>query len=125
MKRIRRGVAIFFALGLSGTAWAETQPFPEPEALRPNIEFWLRIYSEIDSNSGLLHDTRHMDVVYEVLRFPENATRDQREEISEQTQKRIAKSLRQLSRGQRSNLSPREKTGSKELAQGRAKRDAP
>ena len=109
MKRIRRGVAIFFALGLSGTAWAETQPFPEPEALRPNIEFWLRIYSEIDSNSGLLHDTRHMDVVYEVLRFPENATRDQREEISEQTQKRIAKSLRQLSRGQRSNLSPREK----------------
>ena len=73
MKRIRNWAAIVVALGLSGGAQAQAPLFPEPDSLEPNVAFWIRVYSEIDTQSGLVHDDREMDVIYEVIDFPEGA----------------------------------------------------
>ena len=51
-------------------AQARPGDFPRPAGIEPQIRFWTRIYSEIDRAGGLLHDSTHMDVVYEALRLP-------------------------------------------------------
>jgi membrane-bound lytic murein transglycosylase D len=43
------------------------EPFPEPPAMRHQIDFWQRVYVEIDTSAGFLHDGRRLDVVYETL----------------------------------------------------------
>jgi membrane-bound lytic murein transglycosylase D len=44
-----------------------TELFPRPPEIKRAVEFWTRIYSEVDSNSGFIHDSRSLDVVYEVF----------------------------------------------------------
>ena len=43
--------------------------FPLPESLRPAVGFWKRVYLEVTTNAGFLHDSRRLGVVYEVIRF--------------------------------------------------------
>lgn len=50
----------------------DPEALPLPEALVPQVEFWKRVYSEIDSNHGFLHDSRQLDVVYETIAIPRN-----------------------------------------------------
>ena len=59
------------------SAWADDR-LPRPAGIEPNVGFWLRIYTETDGNSGLLHDSEHLDVVYRVMRFPEGASQRSR-----------------------------------------------
>ncbi|MDH3604087.1 MAG: hypothetical protein OEU26_31145, partial [Candidatus Tectomicrobia bacterium] len=40
------------------------QLFPVPPALQPNIAFWTRIFIELDTNSGVLHDAVEVTVIY-------------------------------------------------------------
>ena len=42
---------------------------PEPAALEPDIRFWMRVYSEISTNEGYIHDQRNLAIVYETLHF--------------------------------------------------------
>lgn len=46
---------------------ASSNEFPEPPALATAVDFWERVYVQVSTDQGLLHDTRHMGVVYEVL----------------------------------------------------------
>jgi membrane-bound lytic murein transglycosylase D len=51
------------------TVLAEPAPsslFPLPDALRPNVTFWKRIFAVFDTNGGLLHDTEDVTLVYHV-----------------------------------------------------------
>ena len=48
---------------------AEDPDFPEPEELQPAIAFWKRVYLEVTTDAGFLHDSRRLGVVYEVVRF--------------------------------------------------------
>ena len=45
------------------------QAIPEPAELEPDVRFWMRVYSEISTNQGFIHDQRNLAVVYETLRF--------------------------------------------------------
>ncbi|MES3039456.1 MAG: lytic transglycosylase domain-containing protein [Bdellovibrionota bacterium] len=49
------------ALGYSHLA------FVPPEALRPRINFWKRVYSEISSKEGFVHDTEEPFTVFQVM----------------------------------------------------------
>ncbi len=58
------------ALGTPVAAGAlNSQLFPLPAKLKPNVEFWTRVYTGYDSHQVLLHDERHMNVIYGVLDF--------------------------------------------------------
>jgi len=46
-------------------------PFPVLSCLEPNVAFWQKIYSEYSSNQGVLHDSRRLDLVYEVIDLAE------------------------------------------------------
>lgn len=41
--------------------------FPLPAVLGPAVKFWTRIYSEVDTRGGLVHDNERMDIIYSQL----------------------------------------------------------
>src|SRR3989338_5178380 len=44
--------------------------FPRPESLLPNINFWKRVYSELDSNQIIFSDYDDLSLVYQVIDVP-------------------------------------------------------
>ena len=71
--------------------------FPRPPELEPAINFWVKVYTEVDTQSGYLHDSQHLNVIYERLPLD-------RKQI-EENRTRIQEDLRALGSGKRSNLS--------------------
>lgn len=81
----------------SAAAISAESDFPVPDSLRPAIEFWVKVYTEADTESGFLHDAEDLSVIYTKLnrnRTTINNTRDD-----------IANDLRVLAGGKRSGLS--------------------
>ena len=67
-----RAAAIAFALMIALPAVAaalDPELFPLPEKLETNVEFWTRVYTDYDSHHTLLHDERHLHVIYAVIDF--------------------------------------------------------
>ena len=54
---------------LPSLAPAAAVTIPEPAELEPDIRFWMRVYSEITTNEGFIHDQRDLRVVYQTLHF--------------------------------------------------------
>ena len=79
---------------------------PRPAGLEPNVRFWTRIYSEVAEDGGLIHDSEHLDVVYEAIRFPSGLSRRGQERRTDSAKKRIKDALRVLARGKRTGLTP-------------------
>src|SRR5262252_3162641 len=44
--------------------------FPLPEAYKPNVDFWARVYGEWSDNQYAIHDSRYMDIVLDVVEVP-------------------------------------------------------
>ena len=74
--------------------------FPLPEALRSPMAFWMRIYLEVHSNAGLLHDASHLGVVYETLRFEPDTGRRTRQKQIDARRKQWKLVLRAMAKGQ-------------------------
>ena len=72
------------------------EDFPRPAAIEPAVQFWIRVYTEVDTDSGFLHDARNLGVVYRRVNY-------NRQEI-EQYRGRIQEDLRVLASGKRDNL---------------------
>jgi len=49
------------------TAAAESDLFPVPDVIKNNVAFWIRIYTEVSLQEGLLHDRDYPQVVYEKI----------------------------------------------------------
>jgi membrane-bound lytic murein transglycosylase D len=51
---------------------AETRddPFPTFETIRPNVEFWKKVYAEWSLGQVAVHDLEHPGIVYEVVDLP-------------------------------------------------------
>ena len=45
----------------------DTNLFPIPEALEPQVNFWVNIYSKYSLNQHVIHDSRNLSVIYEVF----------------------------------------------------------
>jgi len=46
---------------------AESEHFPVPAVIKPNVAFWTKIYTEYPSDQGVLHDSRRLDIIYGVI----------------------------------------------------------
>jgi LysM repeat protein len=58
---------IFFAAVFLSDARAESDTFPMPSVIEPNVAFWTKIYTEYSSNHGVLHDSRKLNIIYGVI----------------------------------------------------------
>jgi membrane-bound lytic murein transglycosylase D len=73
-------LALLAALQLRAAAAEPPEPdFPLPESLRPAVAFWKRVYLEVTTDGGLLHDAKRLGVVYEVVRFDRDLSQRTRE----------------------------------------------
>lgn len=82
--------------------------FERPDSLQPAIGFWTRVYSEIDSLSGFVHDSDNVAVVYETLRFNWYDSAQVQERRIEEAVANYEGALHSLASGKRKNLTPRE-----------------
>ena len=87
----------------------ESTLFPRPEALKPAVSFWKKVYTEISSGSGYVHDSRNLDVVYATLHFKWYESAQVQEREIQRAIKRYRKALLALADGKRKNLSADEK----------------
>ena len=57
----------WLSLGLSllavARALAADDAMPRPAQLEPDVQFWVKVYSQIDTNSGFLHDQSNLAVI--------------------------------------------------------------
>ncbi|MEM6455668.1 MAG: LysM peptidoglycan-binding domain-containing protein [Acidobacteriota bacterium] len=62
-------IAFFAATAAVASADKRPDPrlFPVPPSLEPNVAFWTRVYSGHDDDTVLLHDDRHLQVVYAAI----------------------------------------------------------
>jgi membrane-bound lytic murein transglycosylase D len=89
---------------------AARQPdFPKSPRLVPRVEFWKRIYSEVDTGGGLLHDSEDLSIVYEVVRLPEAGARLGQERFLRQRREHYQAVLRRLAGGRRTDLDAEER----------------
>jgi membrane-bound lytic murein transglycosylase D len=96
-------ITTVFLVG-SAAQTGSAESLPHPAGLEPQVQFWIRVYSEVDTKSGLIHDSRHLDVVYEVIHFSDKTSRRSRDRATEAAKKKYAKALRSLAKGKRTNL---------------------
>src|SRR6202451_1570029 len=87
----------------------EQDPFAHPPALEPDIRFWIRVYTEVTTDQGLLHDDRNLGLVYEVLRFDLAASPAQRERRVAEAKARYAALLRRFAAGDTQGLTAHER----------------
>lgn len=78
------------------TAAQDPNLFPRPPELESAVQFWTRVYTEVDTQSGFLHDSRHLSVIYTSLPLDRRQIENRRN--------RIREDLRVLATGKRSGL---------------------
>jgi membrane-bound lytic murein transglycosylase D len=90
-------------------AAAESESFQHPPELEKDIRFWIRVYTEVTTEQGLLHDDWDLGLVYEVLRFDATDSPREREHRVTQAKARYAELLRRFAAGNTENLSRHER----------------
>ena len=88
-------LSLLLMLPLSAAA-QDPNLFPRPPELESAVQFWTRVYTEVDTQSGFLHDSRHLSVIYTSLPLDRRQIENRRN--------RIREDLRVLATGKRSGL---------------------
>jgi membrane-bound lytic murein transglycosylase D len=96
------------AVGETAAADA-ADPFVHPPALERDIRFWIRVYTEVTTDQGLLHDDWNLGLVYEVLRFDPASSPAQRERRVHEAKTRYAALLRRFADGATDDLTAHER----------------
>jgi membrane-bound lytic murein transglycosylase D len=100
--------AILVILLLPALAAAKDM-FDKPAVLEPDVAFWRRVFAETSSNQALLHDSRYLEIVYEVVEIPEDATPSRRRRIADLARNRYREMLLKLAKSDRSGLNGEER----------------
>jgi hypothetical protein len=83
--------------------------FPRPAVIEDRVRFWTRVYSEIETNEGFVHDNRDLSIVYDVVRWPKGLSEADSTRRFEAVKKRYAAILEKLARGPHDALSAEER----------------
>ena len=66
-------------LTVAGQLHAEDKTFPVYPSIKPNVDFWKKIYTEYHSKQGVIHDNQTVSIIYEVIELvPRNVKKSRR-----------------------------------------------
>jgi membrane-bound lytic murein transglycosylase D len=89
LRQLAGGLLLLCTLLVSPSPAAET--IPRPEGIQPDVDFWVRVYTEVTTNEGFLHDERNLSVVYETLKFGAGTSpRDRQRVVDDKRDKNVA-----------------------------------
>ncbi len=94
--RLASSLMTLAAILVSAPALAAEEAIPRPPQLERDVQFWIRVYTEIDTNAGFLHDQSNLGVVYETLHFGPDSPPSERQRLVDQRRERIASTLRRI-----------------------------
>jgi membrane-bound lytic murein transglycosylase D len=77
-------------------ARAAEEPMPRPPQLERDVQFWIRVYTQIDTNSGFLHDQYNLAVIYETLHFAPDLPSAERQHQVEEARGRYTAALKRI-----------------------------
>jgi len=105
-----RAVLMVVLVGLGAAltdsrAVAAEDPMPRPPQLERDVQFWIRVYTQIDTNSGFLHDQYNLGVVYDTLHFAPNSSPSERERVVDAARDRYGAALRRIAEAGEGTLS--------------------
>ncbi|MBU3673046.1 MAG: LysM peptidoglycan-binding domain-containing protein [Sinobacteraceae bacterium] len=74
-----------------------SRDIPRPAELQRDVDFWIRVYSEITTLQGFLHDERNLAIVYSTLSLPptERPGSPVRRQLIDAERERWSKALRE------------------------------
>jgi membrane-bound lytic murein transglycosylase D len=81
---------------IASRSLASEEAIPRPPELERDVRFWVRVYTEVTTNGGFLHDENNLAVVYETLKFAPNTPPRERQKIVDETRDQIAAALRRI-----------------------------
>jgi membrane-bound lytic murein transglycosylase D len=84
---------------LTPAARAADERIPFPPELQRDVNFWIRVYSEISTSEGFLHDDRDLSLVYRTLRFERGVTPRQRRDSVDAEREKLETMLKRLAAG--------------------------
>lgn len=90
------------------TAAGTESALPDPPQLARDVGFWVRVYTQIDTNAGFLHDQYDLAVIYRTVRFAPDSPPRERQRMVDRARDRIAARLRRIASGRRP-LTPQER----------------
>lgn len=70
--------------------------FVRPPELEHDVAFWRRVYTEVSTDGGFIHDNERVDIVYEILGFPEDMPPARRSQRIDEAKERVVRTLRKL-----------------------------
>jgi membrane-bound lytic murein transglycosylase D len=86
-------------LSLSRLATAAETLLPRPPELEPDVQFWIRVYTQVSTNEGFIHDQHRLSVVYETLHFDADTPSSERARRVDAERERIEDILKHLAHG--------------------------
>ena len=99
------GLGWILALCLATPAWAADTVMARPPELEPDVQFWIRVYTQVDTNGGFIHDADNLAVVYDSVHFEPNASARERQKLVDRNEERIAAALRRIAAANGGSLS--------------------
>lgn len=100
---------IVLFLLITSVTRADDVLFPRPAELEPDVLFWRSIFTVYSTDEGVLHDNRHLGVVYETVPMPANTPRSERNRKIQRRREHYQAILRSLAKGNRDKLSAEER----------------
>ena len=79
-----------------GWAADSATAMPRPPELERDVQFWVRVYTEVDTNGGFIHDQYNLGVVYETIHFDPNTSPHQRQRIVDAAKDKASAALRRI-----------------------------
>ncbi len=87
------GVAL---MALCGPPVAAVDAIPRPEGIQSDVNFWIRVYTEVTTNEGFLHDERNLGVVYDTVKFTGVSSSRERQRLVDDRRDRHIAALRRI-----------------------------
>src|ERR1043165_3367483 len=69
---------------------------PRPEGIQQDVNFWVRVYTEVTTNEGFLHDERNLAVIYDTLKFGAGMSPRERQRVVDERRGRHIAALRRI-----------------------------
>src|SRR5690242_10771784 len=86
----RAAVAVAWLLWLAPLA-ALADSIPRPEGIQQDVNFWVRVYTEVTTNEGFLHDERNLGVIYDTVKFGAGTSpRDRQRQVADRRDRSTA-----------------------------------
>lgn len=81
---------------------AAPDPFPIYECLEPNVEFWIKVFTQYSSRQGIIHDNWNLSVIYDITELQDGQQRGARKinkDRIRKAKKKYKNILKKLARG--------------------------